>query len=97
MKRKGGFVVNPGRKPTPIGGDGILPYVVVPHWFAGELRRVLRKRSIEFEVRCGFSGRPGPTPGTLDPVDHEDRFSFPRATPDYLQALINSIEFDPGW
>ena len=38
VKRRGGLKVNPGRKPTAIGGDGILPYVMVtaglePAWY----------------------------------------------------------------
>lgn len=97
MKRSGGLKVNPGRKPTPIGGDGILPYLDVPHWLSVEVARVLRSHEVDFEIRCGFAGRPGPKPGTLDPEDHDDRLIFPRARPDSVQALVDSIEYDPGW
>ena len=89
--------MNSGRKPTPIGGDGILPYVDIPHRFAGELKTVLGDRAIEFEVQCGIGGRPGTAPGTLDPEHHDDRFSFPEARADHVQAVIDSIEFDYGW
>ena len=94
MKRRGGFVVNAGRKPTPIGGDGILPYVDIPHRFADVLGGVLGERAIEFEVQCGVHGRAGAAPGTLDPEHHDDRFSFPEARADHVQAVIDSIEFD---
>ena len=97
MKRRGGFTVNPGRKPTPIGGDGILPFVDVPHWFSDQLSRELGKHGVEFGVKCGIAGRPGPVPGTLDPREHDDRFSFPRAKPTDIQKLLDSIEYDPGW
>jgi len=111
MKRKGGFFVNPGRPPTPIGGDGIEPYSIVPHYVSARLASELRKRRIEFELRCGAKEdiwRHGPVPGhpvpgvpvrvsEVDAEAHDDRFTFPRGDAIMIQHLLNSIEFDAGW
>ena len=83
--------VNPGRAPTRIGGDGILPYVDVPHWFARDFVRVLRHRRIEFEIRPAYIRRTG----SDDPDDHTDRLIFPSARPAHVQALLDSVK-PPG-
>lgn len=82
--------MNPGRAPTRIGGDGILPFVDVPHWFAGELVRLLRHRRVEFQLRPGYIRRAD----SDDQDEHLDRLSFPSARPEYVQLLIDSIKPD---
>lgn len=79
--------VNPGRAPTRIGGDGILPFLDVPHWFAIEVIRVLRHHRIEFEIKPAFIRRAD----SDDPDDHTDRLIFPASLPAQIQALVDSI------
>ena len=82
-----GVRVNPGRAPTPIGGDGILPFVDVPHWFAFECVKVLRDHRVEVQVLPAFIRRVG----SDDPDDHMDRLVFPSARPEYVQWLLNTL------
>ena len=105
MMRNGGFRVNPGRQPTRLGGDGIQPYILVPHAFCSQLVEGLRHRQIEVQVRCGSEdfvhyheqpSQPFPS-GRVDPVDHDDRLTFPGRDPTQIEAILNSIKFDPGW
>ena len=85
-----GVRVNPGRAPTQIGGDGILPFVDVPHWFAANVVRVLRSHRIDFEIRAAYVRRVG----SDDPDDHLDRFVFQSADPVTVQSLLDSIKPD---
>jgi hypothetical protein len=105
MIRKGGFHVNPGRLPTRLGGDGIQPYALVPHAFCALLVEHLRRKQVEVQVRCGAKdfvhyheqpSQPFPS-GRVDPVDHQDRLTFPGGDATRIVAVLNSIEFDPGW
>ncbi len=80
--------MNPGRAPTRIGGDGIHPFVDVPHWIAGELRRALRHHRIEFELRSAYLRRAD----SDDPDDHSDRFVFPSERPERVQAIVDSVK-----
>jgi hypothetical protein len=84
--------VNPGRAPTRLGGDGIFPFVDVPHWFTGEVARILRHHRVRFEARAGFLRRAD----SDDPDDHIDRLSFPSARPEFIQTLIDSVK-PPGF
>jgi hypothetical protein len=105
MKRKGGFCVSPGRPPTRLGGDGIHPYVLVPHKFSEPLVAHLRANQVVVEVRCGaedfvhYHARPSqPFPtGSVDPLEHEDRLTFPVGDATQIEHILNSVEFDPGW
>jgi len=83
--------VNPGRAPTRIGGDGILPFVDVPHWMAADLVRVLRSHRVEYRVRPAYIRRAD----SDDPDDHTDRFIFPTERPAKVQVLVDSIK-PPG-
>jgi len=105
MMRKGGFHVNPGRLPTRLGGDGIQPHALVPHAFCALLVEHLRRKQVEVQVRCGAKdfvhyheqpSQPFPS-GRVDPVDHQDRLTFPGGDATRIEAVLNSIEFDPGW
>jgi len=80
--------VNPGRAPTRIGGDGILPFVDVPHWFFNQFARVLRHHRVEFQLRLAYIRRAD----SDDPDDHMDRLIFPSARPEYVQSLLDSIK-----
>lgn len=82
--------MNAGRAPTRIGGDGILPFVDVPHWFFNQLSRVLRHHRVEFHLRLAYIRRAD----SDDPDDHMDRLIFPSAGPAYVQSLLDSIK--PG-
>ena len=88
---KSGLWVNPGRKPTPIGGDGILPYVLVPHWAGKHVAGVLEGHGIEFELEEGWArsvrDRVGP--------DDDDRFTFPRAEAEFVQKIVDAIRITP--
>ena len=88
---KSGLWVNPGRKPTRLGGDGILPYMLVPHWVSNHVTTVLERHGIEFEIQDGFSRR---HVDRVDPED-QDKFIFPRARPESVQKLVDSIECPP--
>lgn len=79
--------MNAGRAPTRIGGDGILPFLDVPHWFAGDVKRVLRLHRVEFEILDGYAR----LTGSDDPDDHTDRLIFPSAKPEQVQWLVDSI------
>ena len=104
MMRKGGFRVNPGRPPTRLGGDGIQPYILVPHAFRSLLVEHLEARQVPVQVRCGaedfvhYHEKPSqPFPSErVDPVEHEDRLTFPGGDATRIEAILNSIEFDPG-
>jgi hypothetical protein len=87
-----GLWVNPGRVPTRIGGDGILPFLDVPHWFASEVIRVLRRHRVEFRIRHAYLR----LANSDDPDDHMDRLIFPLERADRVQALVDSIK-RPGW
>lgn len=82
--------VNPGRAPTPIGGDGILPFVDVPHWFTAEFVRVLRSHRVDYKTRSGYIQRVG----SHEPDDHTDRLVFTSARPEVIQSLLDSIKPD---
>ena len=98
-------MVNPGRPATRLGNDGIQPYVMVPHALRSRLVEGLRAMHVAVEVRCGaedwvhYHERPSqPFPaGRVDPVDHEDRLTFPGGDASRIEVVLNSIEFDPGW
>lgn len=83
--------MNPGRAPTRLGGDGILPFVDVPHWCAADLARVLRSHRVDFEVRVAYIRRAS----SEDPDDHTDRFLFPTEHAGRVQVLVDSIK-PPG-
>jgi len=83
--------VNPGRAPTRLGGDGILPFVDVPHWFLTDVVRVLRRHRVEFQLRLRFSYR---AEHPDDPDAATDRLSFPVARPEQVQRLLDAIR--PG-
>ena len=83
--------MNPGRVPTRIGGDGILPFLDVPHWFAGDVVRVLRHHRVDFQIRSAFIL----LVDSDDPDDHTDRLMFPSARPEQVQVLVDSIK-PPG-
>lgn len=91
MNRKSGLWVNPGRPPTSLGGDGILPHMIVPHWLSERIAGVLERHNIAFTLQHGVSGVPGPTPGTLHPEHHDDRFTFPRDKAGVVQEVMDSI------
>ena len=76
--------VNPGRPPTPIGGDGIEPWVVVPHWFLDALVRALSEYRIEHRVELSFA-HPA---GARDPDDYEDRVVFLGGDVPTLQSIV---------
>ena len=95
MNHKSNLWVNPGRPPTKLGGDGILPYLQVPHWLSAQIAKVLEQHKIEFTLQHAVSGTPGPTPGTLHPEHHDDRFTFPRAKASAVQAVMDSIRPPP--
>ena len=95
MNRKSGLWVNPGRPPTSLGGDGILPHLIVPHGLSAQIAGVLEQHKIEFTLQHGVSGIPGPAPGTLHPEHHDDRFIFPRAKAGVVQKVMDSIR-PPG-
>lgn len=83
--------MNPGRAPTRFGGDGILPFVDVPHWLAVDLVRVLRSHRVQYQVRVAYLRRAD----SEDPDDHTDRFIFPTESPARVQVLVDSIQ-PPG-
>lgn len=83
--------MNPGRAPTRIGGDGILPFVDMPHWLAGEFVRLLRSHRVECQVRVAYVR----LADSEDPDDHTDRFSFPAERVGRTQALVDTIK-PPG-
>lgn len=87
-----GLKVNPGRAPTRIGGDEMLPFLDVPHWFALEVIRVLRHHRIDFDIRPAFEKRAD----SDDPDDHTDRLVFPKAQPAQVQYLVDSVK-PPGF
>ncbi len=79
--------MNPGRAPTRIGGDGIDPFLDMPHWLSPELKRRLRHhrfayRIIDFYIqRCDSN----------DPNDHSDRFYFPESDPRTIQVIVDTL------
>ncbi|MFT4515928.1 MAG: hypothetical protein ACI89X_002340 [Planctomycetota bacterium] len=82
--------MNPGRAPTPVGGDGILPFVDVPHWFVADVARVLRSHRVDYQLRPAYIRRVG----SDNPDDHLDRFVFQFADPKAVQSLLDSIKPD---
>jgi hypothetical protein len=82
--------VNAGRAPTRIGGDGIDPYLDVPHWLSVDLKRLLRSHRVEHAVVDGYMQRVD----SDDPDDHRDRFSFPGSDPTMIQAIVNTLPCD---
>lgn len=83
--------MNAGRAPTRIGGDGILPFVDVPHWFVADFARALRSHRVDYEIRPAYIRRAD----SDDPDDHIDRLVFPSASPAAVQALLDSVK--PDW
>lgn len=83
--------MNPGRAPTRLGDDGILPFVDVPHWLAVDVVRVLRRHRVEFRRRPGYIRRAD----SDDPDDQMDRLIFPSERADRVQALLDSMQ-PPG-
>jgi hypothetical protein len=83
--------VNPGRAPTRLGGDGILPFVEVPHWFLADVVRVLRRHRVEHTVELRVSYM---ADYPDDPDCSTDRISFPTARPAQVQPLLDSIKPD---
>src|SRR5438045_3358263 len=105
MMRNGGFHVNPGRPPTPLGGDGIQPYILVPHLLCSKLVEPLRARGVAVQVRCGAEdyvhyheppSQPFPS-WRVDHLDHDDRLTFPDGDAARIEAILNSIAVDQGW
>ena len=97
--------MNPGRPPTPLGGDGIQPYILVPHSLCSKLVEGLRSSGIVVQLRCGAEdyvhyhqppSHPFPS-SRVDPVEHDDRLTFPGGDAARIEAVLNSIELDPGW
>jgi hypothetical protein len=82
--------VNPGRAPTRIGGDGIDPFLDLPHWMAQEFKRCLRHHRIRYKIidfyvqRCGSD----------DPDEHSDRFYFPGSDPRAIQMIVDGLSRD---
>ena len=87
-----GLWVNPGRPPTPIGGDGIEPFVDVPHWFLSSVRTMLRRHRIDHHVRAGLFQRDG----SRDPDDHPDRIVFPGGDASSLQRMVDRLATEHG-
>ena len=79
---------NAGRKSTRIGGDGIDPYVDLPHPLADMLERLLNERGIEFAVRRSYIVG---APNDHNPMHVIDRFSFPTAPIRELQAVVDLL------
>jgi hypothetical protein len=76
--------VNPGRRPTPIGSDGIDPWLRVEEWQAALIIAMLENRGIPHRVRRdGCREMPA---GTV-PMD---RISFPGGDPHRLQSIFES-------
>jgi hypothetical protein len=86
-----GLRVNPGRARTRRGGDEVLPFLDVPHWFALEVIRVLRHHRVEFDFRPAFDWR-----DSDDPDQHADRLVFKKAQPAQIQYLVDSVKL-PGF
>jgi hypothetical protein len=82
--------VNAGRAPTKIGGDGIDPFLIVPHWLSVDLKRLLRSHRIEHTVVDGYMQNME----SEDPDAHHDRFSFPGSDPGVIQAIVNTLPCD---
>ncbi|MEZ5990457.1 MAG: hypothetical protein R3F30_15355 [Planctomycetota bacterium] len=80
-----GLYVNPGRRPTRLGNDGIHPFVDVPHWACCTVVRELRRHRVGFELRPAFIRRTG----SEDPDDMLDRLVFPTADPTTIQGLLD--------
>ena len=83
--------MNPGRAPTRIGGDGILPFLDVPHWLTVDVIRILRSHRVEYRVRSGYIHRQD----SEDPDDQIDRLTFPSTHADQIQALLDPLR-PPG-
>jgi len=50
------YIVNPGRKETPAGGDAIFPYLDIEHRYLAEILTILRKHRIRNKVELGVYG-----------------------------------------
>src|SRR5688572_3436970 len=48
-------VVNPGRRPTRLGNDGIAPHIEVPDWATAAFTRALAAAGIAYAVRARVS------------------------------------------
>jgi hypothetical protein len=82
--------VDPGRRPTPIGGDGWPPSLLAPHACLARITRLLRRHRIDYELtlRAAYDfGR------RQDPDGTYHRFVFPRNAAAQIQALVDSIEW----
>jgi hypothetical protein len=81
MKR----IINSGRKPTPIGGDGIPPHLDVNHPSFVSVTKVLRAARIDYRVRfCVY--RSGCNDG-LDFQTHRIEF-LEEADLDYIEEVL---------
>jgi len=76
--------VNPGRPPTPIGGDGIDPWIRVEDWQGALIVEMLQTRGISHRVRRE-GGRV--VDGCEVPLD---RISFPGGDARQLQTLFHA-------
>lgn len=79
--------VNPGRPATRIGGDGIHPYLDVPHPQTCGVLRLLRRHRIPFQVQYAFA-RQAEAPD-LDRAT--DRVSFPENSGPQIQGLLDQV------
>ncbi len=80
-------VVQRGRPPTPIGGDGIDPWMRVEHWQTRSIGEMLRGRRIDHRVSAF---------GRINEDEHDihirfDRISFPGGDYRKLRDLFD------GW
>jgi hypothetical protein len=50
MKFWHGLELHLGRKPTRLGGDGMPPRAIVPHWLMPEVTKLLSDHGVEFTV-----------------------------------------------
>lgn len=77
--------INAGRRPTPIGGDGIPPWIRIYDWQAQLLSGWLDDRGISHEVRLD-GGREVPGHGNMSMT----RVSFPGGDPVALQRMLDA-------
>lgn len=79
------LTVNPGRPPTPIGSDGIDPWLRVEDWVALVIVDMLKSKGIACRVRR--DGRCEDERGIAVPMD---RISFPGGDARRLQRIFES-------
>ena len=77
--------VNPGRQPTPLGSDGIDPWLRVEDWQAALIIEMLKSKGISYRVRR--DGRREKGGGTEVPME---RISFPGGDARRLQRIFES-------